>query len=215
MRLLLGAVLAGGLLAGCGQESGGDGQSRASSAIPDSVTEADIADNSARSTAELQPGPDAEDEVGYGLNRGLATGSGLRSDAENFLMSGEGVSVERNVDSADGEVLNADRVSMDYNSFVALYRQDARIESGARFTGQATLWTQRGTTAQVVLQLADFCSANGPDVSGETVTVGEVPETFTVNHTFSGEHDCVLLRITNVEPGGADIMMAEVGIIER
>lgn len=207
MRLLLGVVIAGGLLAGCNQADTDSGELRATSTISDAELSNAAGTEDSRSddpetTSPVQPGPGLEDEPGYGLNRGLAQDGSVRSDFENFLMTQDGVEVERNVASSDNRIMTADRLDMDFNSFIGLYRSDVDVENGTTFAGEITLWTESGQTAEIVLQLTDFCSSNGTDTGTERVTIGDVPTEYAISHEFSAAHECALFRVTNVTEGG-------------
>jgi len=211
MRLLIGVVVAGGLLAGCDQTNSDNSEFRATSTISETADSAGqdgaaTRPESETATAQLaRPGPEREEETGFGMNAGLVRDNIPRSDFENFLMPEGSVDIQRNVASSDDRVMTADRLDMDFNSFVGLYRSDADIESGSHFSAEITLWTEAGDTAEVVLQIADFCSTNGPDIGTERVSIDDEPTQYRISHTFSGQHDCALLRVTNVTAGGAVI----------
>ena len=209
MRFLIGALVAGGLLAGCDQTNSDNGELRATSTIPEAT---DSAGQDSASTGHdnaiaqrAQPGPRREEEAGFGINAGLVRNNLPRSDFENFLMGEGSMGIERNVASSDGRMMTADRLDMDFNSFVGLYRSDAGIESGTRFSGEITLWAETGDTADVVLQIVDYCSSNGTDIGTERVAINDEPTQYRVSHTFSGQHDCALFLVTNVTEGGAVI----------
>lgn len=207
MRSVSFLIVSGWCLAACGQPSPDDSQSRVTAPIIEH--DEAIADLSQTD----RPGPAIEEEAGVGIDRGLAIGDGARNDFENFLMSGEGVSVERNVAAVDGE-LRADRLTMDYNTFFGLYRSDVPVEAGRRFEGRVTLWTVT-EPASFVLQIADFCSQNDADVESLTIEVGSQPTEYRIAHTFERTHTCALLRVTNVTEGGAEVFAADAALAAR
>lgn len=213
MRKLVGILLTCGLITACDPSGVETSETRAREPIFDASNGETGLNQGMDEQAAARPGPALEDEIGYGEITGRTTGNGERSDFENFRMSDPGVDVARNVAVDAVNIQTVDRVEMDYNTYIALYRDDVMIADGSAFEGGITLWSTSGD-ASVVLQLADFCSVNGPDVSTVEVTVTDVPEVFSIAHTFSGEHDCVIFRITNVTEGGATLMASRASLDE-
>lgn len=210
MRPVYGLFAASLILFACSPEARDDGNTAARSPITDDEASQQASDTDTIE-AVSRPGPDRADEVGFGWNKGQAIGNAARSDFENFLTSTEGVSVERNVAAIDGE-LRADRLTMDFNTFFGIYRNDIPVEAGSRFEGQVTLWSESGP-ASFVLQLSDFCSQNGADIESVSIEVDSEPTEYNIGHTFERSHTCALLRVTNVTEGGAEIYAADARLV--
>jgi len=149
-----------------------------------------------------------EDEVGYGSNPGLATSNEARDDFENFYKSSEGVTIIRNVAKNRTGEQRTDQLSMDYNTYIGLYRTDIPVVAGTTFNGMVDMWTNPGEEARIVLQISNFCTSENPEVSSVSATLTQTPSIIDISHTFENEHGCALFRITNVTEGGAVIYAA-------
>ncbi|PHS38107.1 MAG: hypothetical protein COA91_08865 [Robiginitomaculum sp.] len=153
-----------------------------------------------------------EDEVGYKKAPGLVDNNLARHDFENFHKSTDGVQIERNIAAnAAGEHV-VDKIQMDFNRFIGLYRTDPAVVAGSSYFGEAEFWTNTGETANIVIQIRNFCTAENPESSTVVALITDTPQTINLSHTFANSHGCALLRVTNMTEGGATIFGASLSL---
>lgn len=146
-----------------------------------------------------------EAEAGYGKNPGTVFDDSPRHDFENFYQSSEGITITRNVAKADNGETTVDKLEMDYNTYIGLYTTDGEVTPGTTYAGTIRMWSEMGETANIVLQVNSFCTAENPEGSTESFTVTDQPQTLSLSHTYANTQGCALFRITNTTEGGATV----------
>ncbi|MBL4854247.1 MAG: hypothetical protein JKY25_08420 [Robiginitomaculum sp.] len=146
---------------------------------------------------------DLEDEAGFEKQPGLVESDLARHDFENFYMSSDGMQIDRNVTTNATGSYVVDKIQMKFNRYIGLYRTDTPVEAGVSFAGEAIFWTNPGEAANIVLQISNFCTAENPEATTVAAVITDQPQTIYISHTFANSHGCALLRVTNVEKGGA------------